>query len=362
MSHTNSTSLILNTGVRVQNDENGDLISKLPDEILTNILSKLHIDEAVRCSVLSKRWEGLWKQTSHIEFDVDHMIIPMTKLLHSRALSPHPGSFLSKSKAEGVYRYGSVVFQLICHHSGDMSSCLFVHFQNRLSIGEVGIWVDLLVERKKYLKDLSLKCLPDLGEVSKLEISKPRFRCGVFDCLGSLEFIDYTIDFGYAFENCKKLKTLKLKRTHLDDETLSGILEICEALESLSLIQSTGFTRLIIRNSKLKVLQLHALWVDELGIYTPNLDVLSLDSTRCLLQNVSIYAPCLNTFRSYNYYILFARMSSFKEERSILRSHKVLSHWGDHLSVLVSFNAFTTSLGIDTKNSSGYDKLEFRRS
>ncbi|KAJ1395417.1 Leucine-rich repeat domain superfamily [Sesbania bispinosa] len=66
MSNTNNTSPILNTGVRVQNDESGDLISKLPDEILTNILSKLHIDEAVRCSVLSKRWEGLWKQTSHI--------------------------------------------------------------------------------------------------------------------------------------------------------------------------------------------------------------------------------------------------------------------------------------------------------
>ncbi|KAJ1399434.1 Leucine-rich repeat domain superfamily [Sesbania bispinosa] len=209
----------------------------------------------------------------------------MTKLLHSRALFPHPGFFLSKSKAEGVYRYGSVIFQLIRLHSGDISSCRIVHFQNSLSIGEVGIWVDLLVERKKFLKDLSLKCLPGLREISKLEISKPHFRCGVFDCLGSLEFINYTIDFGYAFENCKRLKTLKLKWTHLDDETLSGILENCEALESLSLIHSTGLARLIVRNSKLKVLHIHALWVDELGIYTPNLDVLSLDSTRCLLQN-----------------------------------------------------------------------------
>ncbi|KAJ1426828.1 Leucine-rich repeat domain superfamily [Sesbania bispinosa] len=317
MSHTNIPSPILNTRVRVQNDENGDLISKLPDEILTNTLSKLHIDEAVRCSVLSKRWKGLWKQTSHIELDVNHMIIPMTQLLHSRALFPHPGSFLDKSKDEGVYRYGSLVFQLIFHHSGDIYSCRFVHFQKSLLIGEVGIWVDLLVERNKSLKDLSLKCLPDLREVSKLEISKPHFRSGVFDCLDSLELIDYTIDFGYAFENCKMLKTLKLKRTHLDDEILSGILENCKALESLSLIQSTGITRLIIRSSKLKVLQLHALWVDELGISTPNLDVLSLDYTRCLVQNVSIYAPCLKTFRSYNYYILFARMSSFEEERDL---------------------------------------------
>ncbi|KAK7358173.1 hypothetical protein VNO77_00097 [Canavalia gladiata] len=54
-------------------DINGDFINNLSDEILINILSKLRIDETVRCDVLSKRWFGLWKQTSHMEFDVRHM-------------------------------------------------------------------------------------------------------------------------------------------------------------------------------------------------------------------------------------------------------------------------------------------------
>ncbi|KAJ1434417.1 Leucine-rich repeat domain superfamily [Sesbania bispinosa] len=113
MSHSNRSSPILNTRSRLRNDESGDLISKLPDEILTMILSKLHIDEAVRCNVLSKRWEGLWKQTSHIEFDAKHMIMPMAQLLHSRARLPPPGSVLSPSILNGINRH---------KNSGDSSS------------------------------------------------------------------------------------------------------------------------------------------------------------------------------------------------------------------------------------------------
>jgi hypothetical protein len=68
----------------VVSDEKQDFINKLPNEFLTFILSKLQVDEAVRCNILSKRWVGLWKQAHHIEFNAKHMIKPMTQLLHSR--------------------------------------------------------------------------------------------------------------------------------------------------------------------------------------------------------------------------------------------------------------------------------------
>ncbi|WJX71746.1 hypothetical protein P8452_55705 [Trifolium repens] len=42
--------------VEMGSDENQDFISALPNEVLTVILSKLRVDEAVRCNILSKRW------------------------------------------------------------------------------------------------------------------------------------------------------------------------------------------------------------------------------------------------------------------------------------------------------------------
>jgi hypothetical protein len=75
-------------------DENRDFISALPNEILTFILSKLRVDEAVRCNILSKRWLGLWKKAPHIEFNAKHMIRPVTQLLHSRESIITQDSFL----------------------------------------------------------------------------------------------------------------------------------------------------------------------------------------------------------------------------------------------------------------------------
>ncbi|WJX66849.1 hypothetical protein P8452_51359 [Trifolium repens] len=64
--------------VKMGSDENQDFISALPNEVLTFILSKLHVDETVRCNILSKRWLGLWKKAPHIEFNAKHMIRPLS--------------------------------------------------------------------------------------------------------------------------------------------------------------------------------------------------------------------------------------------------------------------------------------------
>ena len=51
-----------------------DLISKLPDELLQMILSKLSIEEAVRTSVLSSRWVDVWKWRSHLVLDMNKVL------------------------------------------------------------------------------------------------------------------------------------------------------------------------------------------------------------------------------------------------------------------------------------------------
>jgi len=53
---------------------NFDMISSLPDTLLFIIISLIPFKEAVRTSILSKRWLHLWKNTTNIEFN-EHFFV-----------------------------------------------------------------------------------------------------------------------------------------------------------------------------------------------------------------------------------------------------------------------------------------------
>ncbi|XP_027342966.1 F-box protein At1g80960-like [Abrus precatorius] len=313
-----------------------DFISNLPNEILIIILSKLRIDESVRCGVLSKRWLGLWKHTLHIEVDMRYMIKPITQLLQARKPRTLPDfNTLSPSMLKVGYGCNTRVILLILSHSGLTSSCRFRHLNRSFGFGEVETCIDLLIDRKKTLKDLSLECVSDCKETAEKIVSEENtyilnFPPGSFETLGSLELINYTIDCCLPFEKCSVLKNLKLKRIYLDDVTLSGILENCVLLENFMLLESTGFESLVIVKSKLKVLQIQALCVEEIEIIAENLEVLLLDSIICSAKDVSIHAPFLKTFRSYNY-SMYARMVSNEERKSIMKAHQIFARCADLL-------------------------------
>ncbi|XP_045802763.1 putative F-box protein At1g67390 [Trifolium pratense] len=339
--------------VEMGSDEKQDFISELPNEVLTFILSKLRVDEAVRCNILAKRWLGLWKKAPHIEFNGKHMIRPVTQLLHSRESTITQDPFLYPFMKGGVFRYGFVIFQLMFRHSSNLSSCRFLHFKKSLWIGEVDTWIKFLVNKMNGLKHLSLECLPDYGEdadeiMFENEIYKLCISHKKFHCLSSLDLINYTMDSWCAFEDCHNLKILKLEKIHLDDFVLSGILQNCVALENFSLIESTGFTKLIIVNSNLKILRLQALCVCRLEVIAQNLEVLFLDSITCPVKNLSIYAPSLSNFESHSYSI-----SSIEERTFVMKSYDIIAYFID-LSMQQSCNILpklsAMSLDLDLNN------------
>ncbi|KAJ1391002.1 Leucine-rich repeat domain superfamily [Sesbania bispinosa] len=93
------------------NGDDEDLISQLPDEVLCCIISSFSIDEAVKSSILSKRWRSpLWKYSSRFDFDVTHMIKPLSQL-------QNPITFgLNLTIEEAIGRYGNLVNTMLNDH------------------------------------------------------------------------------------------------------------------------------------------------------------------------------------------------------------------------------------------------------
>lgn len=57
--------------LRVSSDNEGDRLSVLPQNILSNILSRLPTNEAVRTSLLSKKWKHHWTTVYNLNFTFD---------------------------------------------------------------------------------------------------------------------------------------------------------------------------------------------------------------------------------------------------------------------------------------------------
>ncbi|OMO81967.1 hypothetical protein COLO4_23323 [Corchorus olitorius] len=67
-------------------DHRTDQISELPDEVVVDILSRLTVREAAKTSVLSRRWEHLWKFSTSLNFD------EMDRLFNIKTLNKTPSA------------------------------------------------------------------------------------------------------------------------------------------------------------------------------------------------------------------------------------------------------------------------------
>ncbi|KAL0725353.1 hypothetical protein Bca4012_039952 [Brassica carinata] len=92
-----------------------DCISKLPDDLLRKILSKLSTEEAVKTSLLSSRWMGLWKWRPHFVLDMKRILDKTsTKLWHK--VSVQLASSMDKRRYRGT-RMLNTFPQLFSHRS-----------------------------------------------------------------------------------------------------------------------------------------------------------------------------------------------------------------------------------------------------
>ncbi|XP_056854169.1 F-box protein At1g80960-like [Raphanus sativus] len=247
-----------------------DWISKLPNDVLLMILSGLCTKEAIRTSVLSKRWEHVWKHVSHLEFDKPK-ILSSTELCDDE---PNPDDTL--------------ITKVIIKHLGQLESCVLNYSSSQGRTGILGIWIQIFTS-VKHTRVLTLnRHYDDCGKL--FEFPADSFS---HPSLASLSLSTYTFTSSHPFRNCSNLRTLKLVSIDATNvEVFNTLLLSCPSLEVLVLkircFYNTGVDPfypggpgpLKIENNKLKLV--HVLLMRNIGgleVSSASLEILVVEET-----------------------------------------------------------------------------------
>ncbi|KAJ0927577.1 putative leucine-rich repeat domain superfamily, F-box-like domain superfamily [Helianthus annuus] len=220
-------------------DDDEDRISKLPDYLLTEILSRLpSTKDAIRTGALSKRWKHLWT------------CVPI------------------------------LVFQHPCD-----SCCLYVS-------PDFFSYVDKTLTQRPHLKvnKFTLSCFYDNHVKSQTYTLPAKSVFFINSCFTHLTLKHSAFNPTGAI-SWKNLKKLCIAYEKLDEDLIENILSGSPVLETLVLDYCNGYRRLNIMSKSVKNLVLHLWHYDIIEINAPNILTLKVQYARelrnILLPNVS---------------------------------------------------------------------------
>ncbi|MBA0646914.1 hypothetical protein Goklo_014837 [Gossypium klotzschianum] len=264
--------------VKVEGEENGrDETSRLNDDILIRILGFLSFKEAVRSSVISRRWQHLWKYFSGC------LRFKQTK---PRLASWNLNVRTRKKIAERCEFIEWVNKYLNSNQASTIDEFRIDNFDlDKDSKAYVDEWVGIALQKKT--KKLQLNFGPEYySDVrwSSVDASRVAARCY---CLTKETFSS-------ALSGIHFLTCLSVKFVGVSDEMLEHIVSICPLLESLELDHSPQLTHPKVSALRLKHLNIcHCeYFIESIQIYAPNL--VSFDYTGKQIPLHIKYAPKLN--------------------------------------------------------------------
>ncbi|KAF8108575.1 hypothetical protein N665_0108s0108 [Sinapis alba] len=260
-----------------------DWISKLPDELLQMILSKLTTEEAVRTSLLSSRWVDVWKWRSHLVLDLNK-IIETTRDEHMHRVSLQLARSMTKT---------------LENHRGHLESCNIHHYVSQCNDRTLESWIDTAT-RLKHTKDLTLttyipRCIRRYNYKGTSLLDLLPADTFSHHSLNSLSLGGYTLIGPQVFSNCKNLKTLKLINRFISDASvLTEVLAACSSLEMI-VLNVEFLTRhgvLKIENNNLKFLQVTFPYkLDRFEVDATSLDVLDVKFIKDMRDNFILTSP-----------------------------------------------------------------------
>ncbi|XP_050274548.1 F-box/FBD/LRR-repeat protein At1g13570-like isoform X2 [Quercus robur] len=245
---------------KTQNDlEDWIGIGKLPDEILVSILSLLPMKQAIRTSVLARRWRYLWTSITHLEFDD----LSVNYLLFSQPRSPSPTPFDMCAPLEPTYppflvkrrRFVDWVNQVLNLHKGSHVEEFSLEFSvyGHYFKSDIDSWINFAFQKR--VKRLHLIFTCTWASTQRSYTLTPPMLC------------NYRLD---------SLVQLRLCYVEVTGEVLECFLSACPLLEFLSVSDSH------VMNFK---------------ISGPSLKLKQLEITYCTLTSLDIYAVNLMSFK-----------------------------------------------------------------
>ncbi|GFQ08064.1 fbd-associated F-box protein at4g10400, partial [Phtheirospermum japonicum] len=175
-----------------------DWLSRLPDAILIGILSSLPLKEAARTSILSSRWENLWKHTLHLDFDAHSALCRITKHFYETEI-----------RTVERRKYINWVNKVLRSHKGLALKEFRIYFDlGKSAQNAINHWLQFAFERRVERLELDLSLY---GHSEKFQPHQPRSLFGSLKslkalCLKSVDVTDQDVDF--FLRNCPLLEHL----------------------------------------------------------------------------------------------------------------------------------------------------------
>ncbi|VVA95754.1 unnamed protein product [Arabis nemorensis] len=260
-----------------------DQISKLPNDVLVKILGRMTMVDAVRTSVLARRWENVWKETSHLSLD-------MRWIARARSLLSDVTPEAAKS-----------VTKVIKDHRGNLESFTLFHEPCQYEQGMFEAWIQSLIHEKLTKHLMLVNCRSEQNTKQNIPLNLPP-KSFSHPNLHSLMLSQYDLETPHAFNSCWNIKTLKLIGISAEIEVFNVVLVSCVSLEALVLKISchkrSGILK--IENRKLKFLHLSCSdQIDGLEVSSPGVDIFSIESLSSDVDKVVIANPRIKFSRNY---------------------------------------------------------------
>ncbi|KAJ1287611.1 hypothetical protein BS78_02G023400, partial [Paspalum vaginatum] len=212
-----------------EQDEGVDLISRLPDALLGEIVSLLPTRDGARTQVLSSRWRHLWR-SAPLNFDLERRPVPVPEV--TRILSSHQGPS-----------------RRFCHPA-------YPDPRDR-SAAAAALDGWLRGPALAGLQDLVLQCGFLRSDPAPLPVSLSAHR--VASTLRAAAFDTCNFPHGGALR-FPVLEQLTLSSVTISESSLHALLDGCPVLQSLVLAFNRGFDRVRFVSPCLRSIGVHAGW------------------------------------------------------------------------------------------------------
>ncbi|KAH9654226.1 F-box domain-containing protein [Citrus sinensis] len=216
------------SNIRDKDEALKDWVSRLPDDILVNIISRLTLKEAARTSVLSSRWKYLWTYASNLNFDASKLLVNVYEETIEEERLRYMcwvNKVLESHKSLSVNEF-IIVFDLDDSHESNISHWVYTAISKRAQKFELNLFPAL--------------CWPPASGIYE-------FSQGCYDYLKS----------PCGLSRVKSLRFLYFDTVNVTEEILEFFINNCPNLDDLRVGRSDKLLRLKVVGSSLQLKCLH---------------------------------------------------------------------------------------------------------